>query len=162
MKGKRQCGASVQAVEALAAPVAQAQGLELVEITLQKEPQGKTLCLYVDKPSGITLDDCERFHKAIQPLLESMDYDFLEVSSPGVDRPITTQRDFEKNRGALVEVRLYAPKAGTKIFQGTLMEMDETGVTIRSERGEPLTFDIKAVALIKPVVIFEDNEEQDR
>lgn len=162
MKGKRQSGGSVQAVEALAAPVAQAQGLELVEITLQKEPQGKTLCLYVDKPSGITLDDCERFHKAIQPLLESMDYDFLEVSSPGVDRPITTQRDFEKNRGALVEVRLYAPKDGTKVFQGTLMEMDETGVTLQQEHGEPLKFDIKAVALIKPVIIFEDDEEQDR
>ena len=162
MKGKRQGGGSVQAVEALAAPVAQAQGLELVEVTLQKEQQGKTLCLYVDKPSGITLDDCERFHKAIQPLLESVDYDFLEVSSPGVDRPIATQRDFEKNRGALVEVRLYAPKDGAKVFQGVLMEMDDTGVTIRPERGEPMTFDIKAVALIKPVIIFEDDEEQDR
>lgn len=162
MKGKRQGGGSVQAAEALAAPVAQAQGLELVEITLQKEPQGKTLCLYVDKPSGITLDDCERFHKAVQPLLESVDYDFLEVSSPGVDRPIATQRDFEKNRGALVEVRLYAPKDGVKVFQGALMEMDGVSVTIRTERGEPLTFDLKAVALIKPVIIFDDDEEQDR
>ena len=159
MKGKRQGGGSVQAVEALAAPVAQAQGLELVEITLQKEQQGKTLCLYVDKPSGITLDDCERYHRAVQPELDAVEYDFLEVSSPGADRPIQTERDFEKNREARVEVRLYAPVDGTKRFEGLLIHMDDAGVTLRLPDGNAKTFSRKTVALVKPIILFEEEEQ---
>ena len=66
--------------------LADEQGLELVDVSLDKEPTGKYLRIYIDKPEGISLDDCERYHRAIQPQLESYDYDFLEVSSPGVDR----------------------------------------------------------------------------
>jgi len=89
---------SAQAVEERAARVAQALSMELVEVAVQKESRGKCLCIYVDKDGGVSLDDCERYHKQIQPLLEDVDYDFLEVSSPGIDRPIKTMRDFEKNR----------------------------------------------------------------
>ena len=108
------------AARAVAEPLALEQGLELVDVTLQKEPQGRTLCLYIDKPGGVSLDDCERFHKAVQPLLETVDYDYLEVSSPGADRPVQTQRDFEKNRGALVEVRngAFAGRLKAKVTEG--------------------------------------------
>ena len=162
MKDKRQGGTSVQAVEAIASRVAAEQALELVEVTLQKEPQGKTLCIYVDKQGGVTLDDCERFHKAVQPLLETVDYDFLEVSSPGVDRPVKTLRDFEKNRDALVEVKLFAPMNGAKVFQGRLRAMDDASVTLATEDGSEKTFPLKAVAIIKPIIVFEDDEETER
>jgi ribosome maturation factor RimP len=138
--------------------VAAEQALELVELTLTREQQGKTLCIYIDKPGGVTLDDCERYHKAVQPLLEEIDYDYLEVSSPGVDRPVKTLRDFEKNRGARVEVRLFAPADGVKTFEGALTAMDEQSVTITLDNGEQKTLPRKTVALIKPVIKFEDEE----
>ena len=119
---------SVQLVEKLAQKTAGELGLELVEVTLQKESRGK--CLYVDKEGGITLDDCERFHRQVQPLFEDVDYDIMEVSSPGVDRPIKNMRDFERHRGDNVEVRLFAPLNGSKLYQGSLTAMDEASVTI--------------------------------
>ncbi len=151
--------ASVQAVGALVQPVADKMGLELVEVALQKEPRGKVLCLYMDKEGGLSLDDCELYHKAVQPLLEQVEYDFLEVSSPGLDRPVKTQRDFEKNRGALVEVRLFTKVDGQKSFQGTLEAMDDDTVTIRMESGDR-TFPRASVALIKPIIIFDEDEEE--
>ena len=59
-------------------------GFELVDVALDKEDTGKYLRIYIDKEAGIDLNDCEKFHRAIQPQLESYDYDFLEVSSPGI------------------------------------------------------------------------------
>ena len=159
MKENRQGGASVHAVEAIIRQIASEQALELVEVTLQKEQQGKTLCIYIDKPGGVTLDDCERFHKAAQPMLDAIDYDFLEVSSPGVDRPIKTQRDFEKNRDALVEIKLFAPIDGAKTYEGNLHAMDDAAVTLTFANGTEKTFPRKAVAIIKPVIVFEDEEE---
>lgn len=150
--------ASVHAVEERAARVADALSLELVEVVLQKESRGKCLCIYVDKEGGLSLDDCERYHKQLQPLLEDVDYDFLEVSSPGLDRPVKTLRDFEKNRDALVEVKLFAPQQGSKLHQGLLKMMDDDTVTIEAAGGESLTFERKTVAIIKPVIILEDED----
>ncbi|MBE5801316.1 MAG: ribosome maturation factor RimP [Clostridiales bacterium] len=150
--------ASVHAVEERAAKVADALALELVEVVLQKESRGKCLCVYVDKEGGLSLDDCERFHKQLQPLVEDVDYDFLEVSSPGLDRPIKTLRDFEKNRDALVEVKLFAPQEGSKLHQGYLRMMDDASVTIETADQRSLSFERKAVAIIKPVIILEDED----
>jgi ribosome maturation factor RimP len=172
VKGRQAQGPGVKAAEAIAARVAAEQGVELVEATLKKEPQGWTLCIYIDTPAGVTLDDCERFHRAVQPLLESVEYDYLEVSSPGVDRPVETPRDFEKNRGVPVEVKLYAPLDGAKRWEGLLSAMDEASVTITLADGSDRTFARKAVAIVKPVIDFaldpapagadEMEEEQER
>ena len=151
-------GGSVQAVERIGKPIAVEMNLEWVEATLQKESRGKCLCIYLDKEGGLTLDDCERFHKQIQPLLEDIDYDFLEVSSPGIDRPVKTPRDFAKNRDALVEVKLYAPVDGAKLHRGLLRAMDEKTVTITLEAGGEMQFLRSAVAVIKPVIEMEDDE----
>ena len=159
MKAKQQGGISLQAVEEIAARVATEQSMELVEVALQKIPQGKTLCIYVDQPNGVTLDDCERFHKAVLPFLEDVEYDFLEVSSPGVDRPIKTLRDFEKNRDGLVELKLFAPLEGVKTFEGILHAMDEQQVTLLLPDGSEKVFARKTVAIIKPVIVFEDEEQ---
>lgn len=149
---KKQGATSVQGIERMAGELAREMKLELWEVTLQKESRGKCLCIYLDKEGGLTLDDCERFHKRIQPLLEDVDYDFLEVSSPGIDRPITTQRDFEKNRDQMVEVRLFMPMEGGKSHTGKLREMDENHVSILTEAGKELVFPRTAVAVVRPVV----------
>lgn len=149
---------SVKAVEERAAKVAEEMALELVEVTLLKESRGKCLCVYVDKDGGLSLDDCERYHKRLQPMLEDVDYDIMEVSSPGVDRPIKTQRDFEKNRGVVVEVKLFAAVDGVKLVRGTLEAMDDNAVTIKDAEGAEHTFARKAVAVIKPVIELEEDD----
>ena len=80
---------------------------ELVDVCLDKENTGKFLRIYVDRPEGMSLDDCERYHRAIMPLVESYDFDFLEVSSPGIDRPLKKDQDFERALGEEVEVHLF-------------------------------------------------------
>jgi ribosome maturation factor RimP len=158
LKGKRPDSGGKAAAEAIAAEAAVRLALELVEVALSKEPQGITLCITVDKPGGITLDDCEHFHRTVQPLLEAVDYDFLEVSSPGADRPVETPRDVEKRMGALVEIRLYAPVDGAKRFEGTLRAMDGANVTIGLPDGSERSFPRKAVALVKPVIVLDEAE----
>ena len=152
---------SVQTVEQFAQAVADELKLELVEVTLQKESRGKCLCVYVDKEGGLTLNDCEAYHRRLQPMLEDIDYDIMEVSSPGVDRPIKNQRDFEKQRGNQVEVKLFAPVNGSKLYQGALTAMDEKTVTITDDEGAEITFERKAVALIKPVFDPDVDELED-
>lgn len=149
---------SVRLVEERAQRVAEELGLELVEVTLQKESRGKCLCVYADKEGGLSLDDCEKYHRQLQPLMEDIDYDIMEVSSPGLDRPIKTRRDFEKNRDALVEVKLFAPYNGAKLYRGLLKELDERRVTLETEQGESLDFERKAVALIKPIIQLDEED----
>jgi len=160
LKAKRPGSAAAQAAEAIAADVAAGQALELLEVTMRKEPQGRTLCLTIDKPGGVSLDDCERFHRAVQPLLEAVEYDYLEVSSPGADRPIETGRDVEKHRNERVEVRLYAPLDGAKRYEGRLLSMDDESVTLGLPDGGEKAFPRKAVALVKPVIEFMENEPE--
>ena len=152
---------SVQMVESLAQKAADEMGLELVEVTLQKESRGKCLCIYVDKDGGLTLDDCEKYHKKVQPLFDDVDYDIMEVSSPGVDRPIKNMRDFERHKGDMVEVKLFAPLNGAKLYQGSLTAMDDASVTITAADDEQLTFERKAVAIIKPMVDLEEEDFAD-
>ncbi|MBQ9251172.1 MAG: ribosome maturation factor RimP [Clostridia bacterium] len=140
--------------------VADQMGFELVEVALDKEPTGKYLRIYIDKPEGITLDDCEKYHRAVMPLVENYDYDFMEVSSPGIDRPLKTDRDFERNLGAEVEVRLFKPLDGVKELQGILAGFDKENLTLEVA-GENKEIPRKAAALVKPIVDMEGVEEVD-
>lgn len=161
-KGAPHAGAgAVKAVEERAGRIAVEMGLELVEVTLLRESRGKCLCVYVDRDGGLSLDDCEKYHKQLQPLLDDIDYDIMEVSSPGVDRPVKTLRDFEKKRGAVVEVRLFAPVDGAKAFRGTLEAMDGQSVTILEPDGGARCFERRGVAVIKPVIELEDDDFAD-
>ena len=152
---------SLHFVEQCAQAVADEMSLELVEVTLQKESRGKCLCVYVDKDGGFSLDDCEKYHKRLQPMLEAVDYDIMEVSSPGVDRPIKNMRDFERHKGDMVEVKLFAPVNGSKLYQGALTAMDDATVTITDTDDEAITFERKAVAIIKPMVDLEEEDFAD-
>ncbi len=135
---------------------------ELCDAAMEKEPTGRYLRIYIDKEGGITLDDCEKYHRAVQPSLESFDYDFLEVCSPGIDRPLKTGRDIEKSMGLLVEARLYKPVDGRKSVQGLLREMDEDRVRLESGT-EIIDLPRKAVAQVRlvPDLSALDEAEED-
>ena len=138
--------------------IAEEMGFELVEVALDREPGGKYLRIYIDKPEGITLDDCEIYHKAVRPQVENYDYDFMEVSSPGIDRPLKTDRDFERNLGAEVEIHLFRPLDGTKELHGILAGLEEGDILLDTPEGEK-RIPRKAAALVKPVVDLEGIEE---
>ena len=131
--------------------LADKMGFELVDVCLDREPAGKYLRLYIDKPEGITLDDCEAYHRAIQPQLEDYDYDFLEVSSPGIDRPLKKDRDFERAIGSEVEVRLFRAMDGVKQLSGVLADFDRSDIVL-DVAGERKTIARKAIALCRMVV----------
>lgn len=135
-------------------------GFELVDVCLDKEGAGKYLRIYIDKPEGISLDDCESYHRAIQPQLESYDYDFLEVSSPGVDRPLKKDRDFERAIGSEVEVHLFKAVNGSKTVTGVLADYSREEIVLDAPDGEK-RLARKACALIKPVVDMEGVESVD-
>ena len=134
--------------------------LELVDVCLDKEGAGKYLRIYIDKPEGISLDDCEVYHRAIQPQLEEYDYDFLEVSSPGVDRPLKKDKDFERAIGLEVEVHLFKQMDGSKLIQGVLTDFSKTEVVL-DVAGEERHILRRACALIKPVVDMDGVESVD-
>ena len=141
---------NMQKIQAICRRHADALGYELCDAVIDKEPNGYYLRIYIDQDTGITLDDCERYHRDVQPDLEFFDYDFLEVCSPGIDQPIRTPRDVEKSLGKQVEVHLYKPVNGQKQYEGSLRGMDEEQVVIA--RGEEeLAFPRKGVSLVRLV-----------
>lgn len=140
--------------------LADQMGFELVDVCLDKEGAGKYLRIYIDKPEGISMDDCETYHRAIQPQLESYDYDFLEVSSPGIDRPLKKDRDFERALGSEIEVKLFKAMDGQKAITGILAGLENGDIVLDTPAGEK-RIPRKAAALVKPVVDMEGIESVD-
>ena len=159
-RGKMARAESTAALEAKCLKAAEEMGFELVDVTIDKEPTGKYLRIYIDKPEGVSLDDCETFHKTVRPWAEAVDYDFMEVSSPGLDRPLKKDRDFERNLGCEIEIKLFKPMDGTKILTGTLAGLQEGMILIDTAEGRK-EVPRKAAALVKPVVDMEGIEEVD-
>ena len=142
------------------AAIAGQMGYELTEVCLEKENTGKYLRFYIDRPEGITLDDCEAYHKAVRPLAEPVDFDFMEVSSPGIDRPLRKDRDFERHVGDEVEVRLYRPLDGRKVLAGVLADWDRGEILLETPE-RAIRVSRKDAALIRPVVHLEGIEDVD-
>ncbi len=136
--------------------VADQLGFELVEVCLDKENTGKYLRIYIDRPGGMDLDGCERFHRAVQPLVEDYDYDFLEVSSPGVDRPLKRDRDFERALNTPVTLRLFRAVDGRKDYSGILASFTGDSLTLALPEGGEVTFHRKACATVRPDLNFDE------
>ena len=151
---------SLAGLEAKARTIAEQMGYELVDVCMDKEPTGKYLRFYIDKEEGVSLDDCEAFHKAVRTPADSVDFDFMEVSSPGIDRPLKKDRDFERNLGCEIEVKLFKPIDGTKVITGVLAGLEEGNIVIDTGEGRMLV-PRKAAALVKPVVDMEGIEDVD-
>ena len=138
-------------VERIAIRLAEELGFEWIDLELVKEPAGRFLRFYIDKEGGVDLNDVEKFHRAVQPHAENIDYDYMEVSSPGIDRPLKKPRDFERAQGKEIEVKLYKPMDGAKLFTGTLIGLEDNRIVIETD-GERREFDQKAVALARCVL----------
>lgn len=151
----------VREAREIAQRIAQEMQVELVDVELVKEPAGHFLRFYVDRPDGIALNDLEAFHRRILPLVERVEYDYMEVSSPGADRPLKTERDFEKARDTLVELKTYRAVDGQKLFTGTLVGLEGDAIVIADEAGRQLRFDRKAVAVVRPLIDFDEEDLQD-
>ena len=152
---------SVREAEKIAQQIADEQNVELVDVELVKEPTGHFLRFYIEKPDGISLNELETYHRRIQPLVENVEYDFMEVSSPGADRPLKTERDFARAEGMEVELKTYRPVNGAKQFLGDLVGLKDGVISIITESGKTLSFEKKDVAIVRPVIEFSEEDLKD-
>ncbi len=145
-------------IEEIIMPIIEANNCELVDVEFVKEGANWFLRLYVDKPGGIFIDDCEVISRAVEKLLDEKDpieqaY-ILEVSSPGLDRPLKKDKDFERYKGEIVDIKLYKPFNGKKAFQGELVGLVDGKIFIIDENDDEIGFDRKEVGAVRLAVIF--------
>ena len=138
-------------------PIVESKGLELVEVEYVKEGPNWFLRVYIDKESGITIDDCQLVSEEISDKLDKNDpisnsY-YLEVSSPGLERPLKKDRDFEKNKGRIIEVRLFKAINDKNNFEGELLGLEDGKVVIKINE-EIYKFERQNVSLVKKVFKF--------
>jgi ribosome maturation factor RimP len=132
-------------------------GIEIVDVAFDNKAQALTI--FIETEAGVDLNTCEKFHNLIMEPIDELDPSFgaaytLNVSSPGLDRPFKTQRDYERNLGKDVEIKLYAPLKGKKYLEGELVAFDENSVTIKTAK-EELKLPLNKVAKINKAIKFE-------
>lgn len=149
----------VDVVSDLLVPFLPGQGMELVDVEFVKEGQHRYLRIFIDKEDGVSLEDCQKVSEYLNEKLDSMDpieenY-FMEVSSPGVERVLKKDSDFERFKEQLVEVKLYFPLEGTKIIEGTLKGLKDGKVAVQPENS-PKILEIPRdkISLVKLLVRF--------
>lgn len=152
---------SVEEIKAFLQPIAESVGVEIrdIEFKLGKDP---SLTIFIDRESGVDLDTCEKFHRAIDEPLDELDPTFgetytLNVSSLGLDRPLKTERDFKKHEGERVEVKLFAPMKGKKYFEATLKGFDGNCVYFE-ENGAEFKIELSKIAKINVAIDFDDEK----
>ena len=149
-------------VEELARPFVEERGLELVGVELVKEGANRYLRLYIDKEGGVTFEDCEAISRAVDPKLDELlpnpPYEYFEVSSPGLERPLKRDADFARYAGRMVAVSTYAPVDGQKSFVGELVGLVDGRVVLKltqgKEKGREIALDRKLVASARLHVEF--------
>ena len=144
-------------VSALAEPVVQEEGCSLWDVEYVREAGSWYLRLYIDKEGGVSIDDCERISRRLDPVLDEADpipdsYVF-EVGSAGAERQLKRPRDFEQFMGSDVEVKLYQPRDGKKVYVGRLTGYDNGDVSIEAGK-EEIRFAKAQVAQVKLHVTF--------
>lgn len=144
-------------IRAFMEKIAMPMGIEIVDV--EWNDHSAALTVFIETESGVDLDTCEKFHNAILEPIDELDptYDkpyTLNVSSPGLDRPFKTERDFERNLLKEVEVKLYAPLKGKKYLEGVLTAFDENSVTIKMPT-EEIKIAMNKIAKINKAIKFE-------
>ena len=144
-------------VTQLAQPVVESFGCSLWDVEYVREGSERFLRLYLDKDGGVDIEDCEKIHRAMDPILDEKDpiaesYHF-EVCSAGIERPLKRPSDFEKFMGSPILVKLYRPRNGLKEIPGILRGYDNGKVTVEAGK-ESITFEKSEVALVRLRVEF--------
>lgn len=147
----------VERVKELVRPYLEDSGVELIEITYRREQGGMTLRLLVDTPEGIKIAECERVNNYLSELLDKEEvigeHYLIEVSSPGLDRPIKTDRDFERVLGKDLEVTTYVSVDGRKTHEGRFIGMDKDAIVIESD-GVSIVIPKASIALARLKIEF--------
>ncbi|MBQ4542104.1 MAG: ribosome maturation factor RimP [Clostridia bacterium] len=127
-------------IENFIEPIVTELGYEIVEVEFAKKHNGDNLTVFIDKKEGyIDITDCEKVHDAIDEPLDELDPTMgkpytLNVSSPGIDRPIVTDKDYNRNLGQVLEVKLFQAILKKKIFIGKLLSFDESMIELETEK----------------------------
>jgi ribosome maturation factor RimP len=149
--------ASLEAVERAIGPAVTGRGYELVLLEIGRSGGQQVLRLYIDKPGGVTLGDCELISREVEPILDAEDFFsgryLLEVSSPGLDRPIRRAEDFARFTGRRAKLELRAPLEGRRRLVGTIEGIEGERVKMRLEKGE--LFEVALSELKKANLIWE-------
>lgn len=138
--------------EHLLAPIVEQYGVEIYDVEYVKEGKDYYLRVYIDKPEGVNIQDCENVSRALSDVLDAEDFIpdayILEVSSPGLGRVLKKDRHMEKSLGAQVELKAYKPIDGQKEFSGILKAFDDRTVTIEGD-GVSHTFERNDIATVR-------------
>ena len=144
-----------QKTEEMILPFLKEHAYTLVDVEYVKEAGNYYLRLYVDKEGGFTLDDCELVSRHLSDLLDKNDFIdgsyILEVSSPGLGRPLKKEKDYARNLGRLIELRLFRESEGGKMLTGTLESFDNESVTVNTGE-KTYVIEKKNIALIREYV----------
>ncbi|MBP3421006.1 MAG: ribosome maturation factor RimP [Lachnospiraceae bacterium] len=145
--------------EQLLLPIVESNGFELVDVEYVKEGSNWYLRAYIDKPGGITIDDCEVVSRALSDLMDKDDFIedsyILEVSSPGLLRPLKKDKDFARHMGKDLEIRTFKMIDKKKEFIGTLLAYDGDTITVKLEDEKEMIFARKEIALVRPAIDFD-------
>jgi ribosome maturation factor RimP len=129
----------VERVRAIADPLLMNEGMELVEVDYRREARGWVLRLTIDKEGGVTLDDCSRVSQTVGRELDVEDFMsapyVLEVSSPGLTRPLRSEKDFMKHRNRLIKLRTVDPINRRQQFKGKLLGVSNNQIELEMEEG---------------------------
>lgn len=160
MKNNKETKNVASTVRALISPLAEEMGYYLWDVEFVKEGADRYLRITIDNEEGINIDDCEKFHRGIDPLLDEADpipdaY-ILEVSSPGIERDLKCDEHILACVDWDVEVRLFAPMNGSKQFRGVLEGLTDDGNIIININGDSVEFARDKVAKISTVFDFGD------
>ena len=141
-----------QKTEAILQTIVDRYGFELVDVEYVKEGSNWYLRAYIDKDGGIFVNDCELVHRELSDILDEQDFVedsyILEVSSPGLLRPLKKEKDFKRSLSKEVEIRTFKKIDKRKEFRGVLTAYDDKTVTIIEDNDEELKLDRKDIALI--------------
>lgn len=147
-------GGIVKTVEVMARDIAEGKGLELVDVEFVKEGPDKFLRIYIYKNGGVGIDDCVAVHreldKKIDDQLDIPGPYTMEVSSPGYDRAFKKPEDYRRYMGEVIEVKLYKPLDGNKIFSGKLLSYENGIITIETD-GRTMEFEENETAKINRI-----------
>ena len=151
-------GKVTEIVRTIAEPIVSGLGLELVDVEYVREGSNWYLRVFIDKEGGVTVDDCEAVTLPLSRKLDEVDpisrsYIF-EVSSPGVERPFKTPRDYEKAIGKRVRVKFFKAIDGVKKIEGILEQYDGKSITISIDNGGQKTYPVDAISRINKVILF--------
>ncbi len=147
--------------ETLVTPILENKQFQLVDVEYVKEGSSYYLRVYADKEGGITIDDCVEVSRALNPLLDPYEKEFpetyiLEVSSPGLLRPLKKDKDFERNLGKMIEIKLFKSLEDKKLkeFEGELVSYDSKTITVLMDDDTETVIDRSNLSLVRPAIEF--------